>query len=195
MLLLDIYPILTHLVAAALVAFMITAAYKTALLSETDMEHLNTIDSMWRVLIGLGAVPGVIALYFRLTIPETPRFTMDIECNIDQATNDIENVLDGKPTRNEDSIQRVDAPKASWADFRAYFGQAKNFKILFGAAYSWFALDVCPHPAISSSACVLTRLIDRLLWSWSQLRSYSPSNWFRDPHLKGCYRTLHRNEG
>ena len=39
---------------------------------------------MWRLLIGLGCVPGALALYFRLTIPETPRFTMDIERNVDQ---------------------------------------------------------------------------------------------------------------
>src|SRR6267378_2339546 len=141
---LEIYPIPSHLVAAALVAFLITAAYKSALLREPDITDLDTVDYMWRILIGLGAVPGVIALYFRLTIPETPRFTMDIECNIDQATSDINNVLVGRTTHNQDFIQRIDAPKASWADFNDYFGQAKNFKILFGSAYSWFALDVCP---------------------------------------------------
>jgi hypothetical protein len=36
------------------------------------------IDFCWRLLIGLGAVPGAVALYFRLTLPETPRFTMDV---------------------------------------------------------------------------------------------------------------------
>jgi PHS family inorganic phosphate transporter-like MFS transporter len=99
---------------------------------------------MWRILIGLGAVPGVIALYFRLTIPETPRFTMDIERNIDRATHDITNVVEGQSKEvDEDAfIQRIEAPKASWADFRAHFGQWKNFKILFGTSYSWFALDV-----------------------------------------------------
>jgi PHS family inorganic phosphate transporter-like MFS transporter len=140
---------------AALVAFMIIAAYKSALLRETDITQLNTVDAMWRVLIGLGAVPGVIALYFRLTIPETPRFTMDIECNIDQAANDIDNALVGKPTRNEDFIHRVDAPKASWADFNAYFGRAKNFKVLFGCAYSWFALDIAFYGLGLNSGLIL----------------------------------------
>lgn len=28
------------------------------------------VDKMWRTLIGFGAVPGCIALYYRLTIPE-----------------------------------------------------------------------------------------------------------------------------
>ena len=48
---------------------------------------------MWRILIGLGCVPACVALYFRLTIPETPRFTMDIERNVNQAAQDVDNFL------------------------------------------------------------------------------------------------------
>jgi len=98
---------------------------------------------MWRLLIGLGCVPGTIALYFRLTISETPRFTMDIERNIEQASHDISNTLnEQKMYHDPGGVTRFEAPKASLADFKAYFGQRKNFKILFGTAYSWFALDV-----------------------------------------------------
>ena len=69
---------------------------------------------------------------------------MDIERNVDQASTDIENVLSGQEKQlDEDAhIQRIQVPKASFADFRTHFGQLKNFKLLFGAAYSWFALDV-----------------------------------------------------
>ena len=48
---------------------------------------------MWRLLIGLGCVPGAIALYLRLTIPETPPSTMDVERNVKQAEQDAENIL------------------------------------------------------------------------------------------------------
>jgi MFS transporter, PHS family, inorganic phosphate transporter len=93
---------------------------------------------------GLGAVPAVIALYFRLTIPETPRFTMDVERNVQQATIDVNNILtQGNSEVNYDAvIQRVRAPVASRKDFAAYFSKPENFKVLFGCAYSWFALDV-----------------------------------------------------
>lgn len=130
---------------------IVVSAYKNSVILPQDAglttpsaQSLESVDFMWRILIGLGAVPGVIALYFRLTIPETPRFTMDIERNIDRATHDITNVVEGQKSEvDEDAfIQRIDAPKASWADFRAHFGQWKNFKILFGTSYSWFALDV-----------------------------------------------------
>lgn len=130
--------------AAALVAFIITAAYKDEVIHSTSVNNIHGMDAMWRLLIGLGCVPATIALYFRLTIPETPRFTMDIERNLDQAATDIENVVAGKGERlDEDAhIQRIHVPKANWSDFCAHFGQLKNFKILFGTAYSWFALDV-----------------------------------------------------
>ena len=105
---------------------------------------MNSVDYMWRLLIGLGCVPGVVALYFRLTIPETPRFTMDIERNVKQAAQDIENVLTtGTYHVDPDAVvQRVQAPKASRRDFFAHFSKWENARQLIGCAYSWFALDV-----------------------------------------------------
>ncbi len=65
---------------------------------------------------------------------------MDIERNLDQAATDIQAVLAGRNSRvDEDAfVQRIDAPKATWADFKAHFGKMENFKILFGTSYSWF---------------------------------------------------------
>lgn len=40
---------------------------------------VRTVDTMWRWIIGTGVIPGVIALYFRFTIPETPRFLSERE--------------------------------------------------------------------------------------------------------------------
>lgn len=130
--------------AAALVALIITVAYKNAILHDPDVAHVNHVDYMWRILIGLGCVPGTIALYFRLTIPETPRFTMDIERNVLQASTDIDNVMaHGNSRVNPDApVQRANAPRASWADFKNHFGKWDNMKVLIGTSYSWFALDV-----------------------------------------------------
>jgi PHS family inorganic phosphate transporter-like MFS transporter len=132
-----------RLVAAALVGLIVVAAYKDGI-SHDSYTALNHVDYCWRLLIGLGCVPGTIALYFRLTIPETPRFTMDIERNVQQAAEDIDNVVTrGTFYVDPDAvIQRVEAPRASRRDFAKYYSQWKNFKVLFGASYSWFALDV-----------------------------------------------------
>jgi PHS family inorganic phosphate transporter-like MFS transporter len=147
---------LTHsIVAAALVSLIVVSAYKKQISSD-NFKDLVHVDFCWRLLIGLGAVPGCIALYFRLTIPETPRFTMDIERNVQQASQDIENFLaEGNSYVDPDAVvQRVQAPKASRRDFVEYFSKWENFKIIFGTAYSWFALDVSfstIHPVLAYS--------------------------------------------
>lgn len=129
--------------SAALIAFIIVRAYKGSILND-DPAVLPHVDQMWRILIGLGCVPGVFALYFRLTIPETPRFTMDIERNVQQASQDVDNFLTtGTYYVDPDAaVERVQAPKATMSDFLSYFGKWENGKVLLGTAYSWFALDV-----------------------------------------------------
>ncbi|KAF8349024.1 inorganic phosphate transporter [Amanita rubescens] len=141
--------------AAALVALVVVAAYKNQLLHETPT-HLVSVDYMWRLLIGLGCVPAAVALYFRLTIPETPRYTMDIDRNLDQASADIEsNLRHNEAEYDSDNIRRVVAPKATWKDFTQHFGQWANFKVLFGAAYSWFALDIAFYGLGLNSSIIL----------------------------------------
>lgn len=90
--------------AAVLVSLIVTVVYKHSILHDTPPNY-NHVDYLWHLLIGIGCVPGVIALYFRLTIPETPRFTMDVERNIQQASADISNVLASeKSSKNTDAI-------------------------------------------------------------------------------------------
>ncbi|KAL1746904.1 major facilitator superfamily domain-containing protein [Schizophyllum fasciatum] len=141
---------------AALVALIVTAAYKNSILGD-DIATMDHVDYCWRILLGLGCVPGCVALYFRLTIPETPRYTMDIERNVQQAADDITNVLTtGKFKHDEDvAMQRAEAPKASWADFRHHFSQWSNLKVLIGAAWSWFALDIAFYGLGLNSSIIL----------------------------------------
>ncbi|KAI0046569.1 phosphate permease [Auriscalpium vulgare] len=145
--------------AAALVALIVTSAFKTQILND-DPTTLDHVDYCWRLLIGLGCVPGVIALYFRLTIPETPRFTMDIERNVKQASEDINHVLtDGSYYVDPDAVvQRAEAPKASRRDFLNHFGKWENGKVLLGTAYSWFALDIAFYGLGLNSSIILTAI-------------------------------------
>jgi len=129
--------------SAALVALILTVAFKDSILKDTTIDH-RPVDTMWRLLIGIGCIPACIALYFRLTIPETPRYTMDIERNVQQAASDVDNFLtNGTFVVDPDAVvQRVVAPKASRRDFSSYFSKWENLKVLIGTSWSWFALDV-----------------------------------------------------
>lgn len=119
-------------------------AYRSAIL-DADYPGADPVDYTWRLLVGLGCIPGLFAFYFRLTIPETPRFTMDIERNITRATRDINNILSvGQHTVAKDVAEDklIAVPRASLADFITHFSKWNNLKVLIGTAYSWFALDV-----------------------------------------------------
>ncbi|RUS22877.1 phosphate:H+ symporter [Endogone sp. FLAS-F59071] len=129
------------ILAAAIVALIVLLGYKSAIQNDP-----NTLDQVWRIVIGLGAVPAVCALYFRLTIPETPRYTMDIEQKINKGAKDATAFLERGAAAGDysdaEAIAKAEVPQASWSDFWTYFGQWKNGKILLGTAYSWFALDI-----------------------------------------------------
>ncbi|EIN06400.1 phosphate transporter [Punctularia strigosozonata HHB-11173 SS5] len=144
---------------SALVAYIIVSGYKSSILHD-DPTLFPHVDSMWRLLIGIGCVPAAIALYFRLTIPETPRFTMDIERNLARATADVDRVLsDGAYIITEDAVvQRIDVPQASKRDFIAHFSRWRNLRMLFGTSWSWFALDIAFYGLGLNSAVVLTAI-------------------------------------
>ncbi|KAK7036217.1 phosphate permease [Favolaschia claudopus] len=156
--------------AAAIVATVITMAYRdqiyqdfpactctsSVLLCPSDATGINHVDYMWRLLLGLGCVPAAIALYFRLTIPETTRWRMDIERNIVRATTDIQGALAARNRRDQyQATQRADAPRATWHDFIQFFGQRSNSIVLFCVAYSWFAIDVAFYTLGLNSSIIL----------------------------------------
>lgn len=144
-------------VGAGLVMLFVTLGFKESLLTAKTYATCQgvcgvAVDKMWRTLIGFGAVPACIALYYRLTIPETPRYTFDVARDVEKAGEDVEAYMSGRHEGHPEEVSRIQAkaaanesmtvPKASWRDFIAYYSQWKNGRILFGTAGSWFLLDV-----------------------------------------------------
>lgn len=85
---------------------------------------------------------------------------MDIERNIKQASQDVDTYLTTgtyivDPINNN---ERAELPRATFADFRRHFGQWKNGKVLFGAAWSWFALDIAFYGLGLNSTTILTTI-------------------------------------
>ncbi|KZT56710.1 MFS general substrate transporter [Calocera cornea HHB12733] len=148
--------------SATVVAIICVAAFK----GRIEREGPAGVDPCWRLLIGLGSVPAVFALYFRLSIPESPRFTMDVERNVTAAARESERFMRTAGYRADRAEYagaqllelRAEAPRMSWADFRAYFGQWRNGKILFGTAYSWFALDIAFYGLGFNSSIMLNKI-------------------------------------
>ncbi len=158
--------------AAAMLTLIVTAGFRGSLESAATHETctgvcLLAVDKMWRIIIGFGAVPGCIALYYRLTIPETPRYTFDVERDVEQADEDTAAYLHGKPSGHPDEMmrlqsmnapQKIEIPKASWKDFCGHYGQWKYGKILLGTAGSWFLLDVAYYGLSLNNSIILTAI-------------------------------------
>ncbi|KAF8473934.1 major facilitator superfamily domain-containing protein [Kalaharituber pfeilii] len=158
---------------AALVAFICTVAFADQLkpaqtYNECQGSCKIAVDRMWRIIIGFGAVPACIALYYRLTIPETPRYTFDVARDIEKASADASAYLQGQSAGEIDEIRQIEAraaaqeqlvvPKASWKDFWVHYGQWKNIKILIGTAGSWLLLDVAFYGLGLNNSIILKQI-------------------------------------
>ncbi|KAG9853865.1 MFS general substrate transporter, partial [Aureobasidium melanogenum] len=132
---------------------------------------LKTLDVIWRLILGLGAVPAAASLWFRLTIIESPRYTVDIVRNDHQAAVDVNRYFysgDHFSTRSRVSFQQdhedelnteeahnpifplstIDSeevqqpPQASWADIKDYFWHQGNYRTLVATSLTWLSLDL-----------------------------------------------------
>ena len=148
--------------AAALVSFLCSTGFRSSLETPVcDAKCRLSLDKAWRIVYGMGILPAVIALYFRLTIPETIRYTLDISRRETDAADDVIVFMTGvsvndtkasaaEPLRLSGGFPAP--PKASFRDFCRFFGKWKNGKVLLGTAGSWFLLDVAFVISLSSSA-------------------------------------------
>ncbi|KAJ1939314.1 hypothetical protein EC988_007347, partial [Linderina pennispora] len=144
------------IVAAAIVALIVLACFKGAV--EGDQLKL---DYVWRIIMGLGTVPALIALYFRLTIPETPRYTIDIEQNVKRAAIDVQTTVNGRRDLDDEAYAAQAAhndkrvKKPNWTEFYNHFKKWKHFRVLMGTAVTWFALDVAFYGVNLNSSIIL----------------------------------------
>lgn len=159
---------------AGIIAVIVTAGFKGSLSSAASTAVCTgvcnlAVDKMWRIIIGFGAVPGCIALYFRLTIPETPRYTFDVSRDVVQGGSDIKAYLnkdlgDAKPdemARAKSIVEtsaQLEIPKASLGDFWRHYSQWKYGKVLLGTAGSWFFLDVAFYGVGLNNSTILTAI-------------------------------------
>ncbi|CAJ0769352.1 24323_t:CDS:2 [Entrophospora sp. SA101] len=155
------------ILASALISYITLLGYKSYIES-----NIQALDYCWRIVIGLGAVPAFVALYYRLTIPETPRFTIDIEGNYDQASKDVityipksedDNTVSATTTVAESQVinpldstsEKKSSNFYTWGEFWSHFGQWKHGKVLLGTSLSWFALDVAFYGLGLNNAIIL----------------------------------------
>ena len=165
--------------ASAIVALVATAAFRSAFIGIADATECGAscrtaADRCWRIIIGFGALPACFALYYRVTIPETPRYTFDVAHDVEKADADIRAYMACEPHGEVDPVVQArlkkmaspvmaagpsaSVPPASWSDMRHYFwgrGNAQNIRTLFGTMFSWFFLDLAYYGLALNNSVVL----------------------------------------
>ncbi|KAG2223467.1 hypothetical protein INT45_001215, partial [Circinella minor] len=61
-------------VVAPIVTMIVLACFKGAI-----KDNINNLDYVWRICIGLGAVPAILTVYGRFNLPESPRYAANVQ--------------------------------------------------------------------------------------------------------------------
>lgn len=158
--------------AAALMALIVVVAYKNDLqtvasVADCSGDCSKSVDMMWRLLIAFGGIPGWFALYYRLTIPETPRYTFDVLYDVEKASVDAHKYRYGKRGNAIDPITQAQSrrdmlkyrtPRPTPGEIFRYYTDKWNALKLFGTAFSWFFLDLAFYGLNFSSPLLLSTM-------------------------------------
>ncbi|KAL6714800.1 hypothetical protein ACLMJK_007060 [Lecanora helva] len=162
---------------AVLMAFAATAGFKSYIASAsvttscsviandpTGEECARTVDRAWRLVAGLGAVPAAVAIVFRLTIPESVYYNLDIKNDSQEAMRareyfgseddlghddhplpeSLEPSLHSNAQADGVVVELLEDPnqiKASRQDFYKYLFTDGNWTDLFATSVGWMLLD------------------------------------------------------
>jgi len=127
---------------AAIVSVIVVAIFRTGI----EEDPVYWLDITWRVCVAIGGIPGLIGIYYRLQVKESPRYTA-AHGDRARAVHDLQEVNGEDQSENaekheNEKIIEADENTQDSTTFFQYFRKWKNFKVLLGTAGAWFALDV-----------------------------------------------------
>ena len=156
--------------AASVVTCILLPIFKSSLTGG----NFGHIDAIWRLQIGLALVPCFALLYFRLTMPESRKFTQSTELSaavrdLNRSDLDIEKEKEQRQVLKTVSGTEVDRrasvveaharppPKnVQMTAFIEYFKVPRHALTLFGCAFSWFLVDVAFYGVNLNQSVILT---------------------------------------
>ncbi|KAL9105808.1 MAG: hypothetical protein Q9227_009064 [Pyrenula ochraceoflavens] len=126
----------------------------------------RAVDQIWRWVIGLGLIPAALTAISRFTIPESPRYTLDVLNDPMKALQETDRLkrssfgaeIRGQSHRNamldrstsRDDEETANSPSASGQDsgthrqnptIKQYFWDEGGWSYLFATSFFWFCGD------------------------------------------------------
>ena len=121
---------------------------------------------VWRILLGLGAIPAATVVYLRSKMPESPRYLAQVEGQSARAAHDMREFSDGVITEPASVAARVGR-----LQLREFVTDRRMLKLLLGTAGAWFLFDYAYYgntlslPAILKNVDPTASLETKLVWS------------------------------
>ncbi len=111
----------------------------------------------WRILLGLGAIPGLAVFYLRRQIHETPRFAMAGGA-ADEAEAAVAAATGGKPSVRTAQESKARQTQGALEGFAVLARNRRMLLWLIGTAGAWFLLDFAYYGNTISSPEILKLL-------------------------------------
>jgi PHS family inorganic phosphate transporter-like MFS transporter len=121
---------------------------------------------VWRILLGLGAIPAAAVVYLRSKMPESPRYLAQVEGQSVRAAHDLQQFSDGVIAEPAKVTARVGRLR-----LREFVSDRRMLRLLLGTAGAWFLFDYAYYgntlslPAILKNVDPTASLETKLVWS------------------------------
>ncbi|KAL0016741.1 hypothetical protein SO802_003810 [Lithocarpus litseifolius] len=128
------------ILVASVVTMVVCAIFNRAANGAPKDRTPKEADIAWRLILMLGAIPAGLTFYWRMKMPETPRYTALVEQNIIQAVMDMEKVMEVPMSQIvEDKLlppSPLPYPLLSKQFFRLHG------RDLLSCSFTWFLVDI-----------------------------------------------------
>ncbi|KAL4897664.1 major facilitator superfamily domain-containing protein [Aspergillus ambiguus] len=116
--------------AASIVFIVLLRASKSAIYRD-----LRALEWVWRLLLGIGMIPASVTLYARLTLAETTPYKQYVS--------------------DEDGKRGI---RHQLHDFRVYFSEWRQAKVLFATCATWFLFDIAYYGINLNQSVILKQI-------------------------------------
>jgi MFS family permease len=113
-------------------------------------------DTVWRVLLGLGALPAAAVIYLRARMPESPRYQVQVQAKAKQAASRLSAFTGGQVSANGQAAANGSGGRRHEMGLRAFLTDRRWLILLAGTAGTWFLLDYAYYGNTISTPQILS---------------------------------------